>query len=187
MYLWIFRCAGAGTQAYGMDGHPILPCSHRHRPGAVWCHTRCTILFARWKQDAQNILRRLLAAQITACSLLGVAALVSICSAFKIAQLKSGGSYVARSVGGREVDPNAQDADERKLLNVVEEMAIASGVPMPAVFIMEEAGINGFAAGFNPRTQQSQSPAAASNPSPVTNCKVSSRTSSATYSMAICA
>lgn len=83
-------------------------------------------------------------------SLLGVGALVSACSVFKISQLKSGGSYVARSVGGREVDPNTQDADERKLLNVVEEMAIASGVPMPAVFIMEEEGINGFAAGFQP-------------------------------------
>ncbi|MGB0257121.1 MAG: M48 family metalloprotease [Coraliomargarita sp.] len=83
-------------------------------------------------------------------SLVGVGLLVSCCSAFKISQLKSGGSYVARSVGGREVDPNTQDADERKLLNVVEEMAIASGVPMPAVFIMEEEGINGFAAGFQP-------------------------------------
>ncbi len=83
-------------------------------------------------------------------SLIGVGALVSICSAFKITQLKSGGSYVAKSVGGREINPNTQDADEHKLLNVVEEMAIASGVPMPAVFIMEEEGINGFAAGFQP-------------------------------------
>ena len=83
-------------------------------------------------------------------SLIGVGLLVCICSAFKISQLKSGGSYVAKSVGGREVDPNTSDADERKLLNVVEEMAIASGVPMPAVFIMEEEGINGFAAGFQP-------------------------------------
>ncbi|PYI80541.1 MAG: peptidase M48, partial [Verrucomicrobia bacterium] len=54
-------------------------------------------------------------------------------------------------LGGRLLHPNTADPDERKLLNVVEEMAIASGVPVPQVYVMdEEPGINAFAAGFSP-------------------------------------
>jgi Zn-dependent protease with chaperone function/uncharacterized tellurite resistance protein B-like protein len=54
-------------------------------------------------------------------------------------------------MGGRLVKPNSSDPDERKLLNVVEEMAIASGVPVPQVYVMdEENGINAFAAGHKP-------------------------------------
>ncbi|MEM7791174.1 MAG: M48 family metallopeptidase [Verrucomicrobiota bacterium] len=78
----------------------------------------------------------------------GVGSLVAGCSFSKIYQLRAGGSYVARSVGGKQVMSKTRDPDERKLLNIVEEMSIASGVPMPAVFVMEESGINGFAAGF---------------------------------------
>ena len=51
-------------------------------------------------------------------------------------------------MGGRPVNPNTNDPDERKLLNVVEEMAIASGVPVPRVYVLDrEQGINAFAAG----------------------------------------
>ena len=71
-------------------------------------------------------------------------------SLFKTAQLSSGGSAVAESLGGRLLDSNASDPHERKLLNVVEEMAIASGVPVPKVYVMDgEEGINAFAAGHN--------------------------------------
>ncbi len=71
-------------------------------------------------------------------------------SLFKTAQLSSGGSAVAESLGGRLLDSNANDPHERKLLNVVEEMAIASGVPVPKVYVMDhEEGINAFAAGHN--------------------------------------
>ncbi|WP_115718588.1 M48 family metallopeptidase [Gallaecimonas mangrovi] len=60
-----------------------------------------------------------------------------------------GGRKVAESLGGRLVNPDSQDLNERKLLNVVEEMAIASGVAVPPVYILEhETGINAFAAGF---------------------------------------
>jgi len=66
----------------------------------------------------------------------------------KIAQLSAGGSVVASSLGGRQVDPSTREPLERRLLNVVEEMAIASGLPVPEVWIMdEEQGINAFAAG----------------------------------------
>ena len=75
-------------------------------------------------------------------------AIVSIGSVFKISQLAGGGSVVAESMGGRLVNSNTTDPDERKLLNVVEEMAIASGVPMPQVYVLDnEEGINAFAAG----------------------------------------
>src|SRR6187397_2146434 len=52
-------------------------------------------------------------------------------------------------VGGRPVDPKTTDLRERQLLNVVEEMAIASGIPVPAVYVLEdEPGLNAFAAGL---------------------------------------
>jgi Zn-dependent protease with chaperone function/uncharacterized tellurite resistance protein B-like protein len=83
----------------------------------------------------------------------GIAALGLIAggSLFKIAQLSGGGTVVAERLGGRRVYPNTTDFTERRLLNVVEEMALASGVPVPAVFLLsEEMGINAFAAGHSP-------------------------------------
>lgn len=72
-------------------------------------------------------------------------------SLFKSMQLGGGGEVVARDMGGRPVDQHTTDVDERKLMNVVEEMAIASGLPVPQVWVMDgEAGINAFAAGTEP-------------------------------------
>ena len=71
-------------------------------------------------------------------------------SLFKILQLSSGGSVVALSLGGRLIDRDGADADERRVLNVVEEMAIASGVPVPPVYLVEDDTINAFAAGYKP-------------------------------------
>jgi Zn-dependent protease with chaperone function len=63
-------------------------------------------------------------------------------------ELSQGGSAVSSMMGGRLINPNTTDLDERKLLNVVEEMALASGVPVPSVYVMDnEQGINAFAAG----------------------------------------
>ncbi|MEO5958261.1 MAG: M48 family metalloprotease, partial [Opitutaceae bacterium] len=76
-------------------------------------------------------------------------AVVGLASLFKWKQYSSGGSAVAESVGGRRVDPHTTDLHERRLLNVVEEMALASGTPVPAVFIIDdEPAINAFAAGL---------------------------------------
>ena len=74
------------------------------------------------------------------------------CSSWiKSSQLSAGGSVVAQSVGGTRVTADTNDPLRRRLLNVVGEMAIASGVPVPAVYVLErEAGINAFAAGHNP-------------------------------------
>src|SRR5208283_5152368 len=79
---------------------------------------------------------------------LGTLAVIFIASAYKTNELSGGGSSVATLMGGRPVNPNTTDPDERKLLNVVEEMAIASGVPVPQVYVLDrEQAINAFAAG----------------------------------------
>jgi len=76
--------------------------------------------------------------------------IIALGSMFKSAQLKKGGGYVARMLGGTLVDPATTDLDERKLINVVEEMAIAAGVPVPEIYLLRnEPGINAFAAGHN--------------------------------------
>lgn len=65
--------------------------------------------------------------------------------------LRDGGDAVARMAGGRMVEPNTRDMLERRLLNVVEEMALASGIACPKVYLLDkEASINAFAAGYNP-------------------------------------
>ncbi|MBA3848212.1 MAG: M48 family metalloprotease, partial [Planctomycetes bacterium] len=80
---------------------------------------------------------------------LSSAALIALGSLFKMWELRAGGAVVATRLGGRLVEPGTGDAAERQLLNVVEEMAIASGTPVPAVFVLEhETGINAFAAGL---------------------------------------
>jgi Zn-dependent protease with chaperone function len=72
-------------------------------------------------------------------------------SLFKIAQLRGGGAVVAERMGGRLLHADTRDPVERKLLNIVEEMAIASGTATPPVYLLDgEAGINAFAAGFTP-------------------------------------
>ncbi len=79
---------------------------------------------------------------------IGTLAVIGIGSAFKTMELAQGGSAVSSMMGGRLVNPSTTDLDERKLLNVVEEMALASGVPVPQVYVMDnEEGINAFAAG----------------------------------------
>jgi Zn-dependent protease with chaperone function len=78
-------------------------------------------------------------------------ALIAGGSLFKIAQLSGGGTGVAERLGGKRIYPNSLEPNERRLLNVVEEMALASGVPVPPVFMMkDEEGVNAFAAGFSP-------------------------------------
>jgi Zn-dependent protease with chaperone function len=80
----------------------------------------------------------------------GTLAVISIGSIGKTMSLSSGGRAVAELLDGRLVNPNSIDLHERKLLNIVEEMAIASGVPVPQVYVMDgETSINAFAAGHS--------------------------------------
>lgn len=82
----------------------------------------------------------------------GVGVVVLAGSLYKIMALSAGGKVVAESLGGQLVPRNTPDLNQRKLLNVVEEMAIASGTPAPPVYLLAaEPGINAFAAGFSPR------------------------------------
>jgi Zn-dependent protease with chaperone function len=82
----------------------------------------------------------------------GTTLLVGGGTAFKIASLASGGGQkVAEMLGGQPISPLTTDPAERRLLNIVEEMALAAGTPVPPVFLMrDEPAINAFAAGFTP-------------------------------------
>jgi len=87
--------------------------------------------------------------------LLGTALLTTLfilgSSLYKTSRLSAGGGRVAVDMGGTLVATDVQDPLRRRLRNVVEEMAIASGMPVPEIYVMEEEqGINAFAAGFSP-------------------------------------
>ena len=70
-------------------------------------------------------------------------------SLFKTAELRSGGEAVALMLGGRRIQPTTTDPEERRVLNIVEEMAIASGVAVPPVYLLRnERSVNAFAAGY---------------------------------------
>ncbi len=76
------------------------------------------------------------------------AAFIGVASLYRVVSLSRGGGQVARLLGATEVSTDTRDLLERRLVNVVEEMAIASGTPVPEVFVLqEEQGINAFAAG----------------------------------------
>ncbi len=80
-----------------------------------------------------------------------VLATVGMGSLWKIQALKAGGATVALNLGGQLVTVETQNLNEQRLLNVVEEMAIASGISVPQVYVLQdESGINAFAAGFSP-------------------------------------
>jgi Zn-dependent protease with chaperone function len=78
------------------------------------------------------------------------AAVILMVSLWNVAKLAGGGDAVAAMAGARRVSPDTQDPLERRLRNVVEEMAIAAGVRVPGVYVMDgERGINAFAAGWD--------------------------------------
>ena len=86
---------------------------------------------------------------------LGVAAVVATLivsvSAWRIWQLREGGATVAWLLGARYVEPGRCTPSERRLLNVVEEMAIASGIAVPPVYCLRgDQGVNALVAGYSP-------------------------------------
>ncbi|MEO8306715.1 MAG: M48 family metallopeptidase [Pseudomonadota bacterium] len=88
---------------------------------------------------------------IVALNSLLIGGFIGCSSLYRMLQLRQGGGYVARSVGGVRVERDTPDPRRRMLHNVVDEMALASGVPAPEVYVLEdEAGINAFAAGHTP-------------------------------------
>ena len=66
-------------------------------------------------------------------------------------QLRKGGPALAEMMGAKPIDATTTDNSEQRLLNVVEEMSIAAGIPAPRIYVLEqEPAINAFAAGFRP-------------------------------------
>ena len=88
---------------------------------------------------------------LLATSTLLALGVIGLGSLYRVASLRGGGEAVAQQMGGVPVPEDTTDLHLRRLRNVVEEMSIASGVPVPKVYVMEhEAGINAFAAGYSP-------------------------------------
>ena len=89
--------------------------------------------------------------QLVLLAVVGTLVVVGGGSLYKVAQLRAGGHVIAEELGGRRLDPGTAVPSEQQLLNVVEEMAIASGTPVPQVYLLDrEDGINAVAAGFSP-------------------------------------
>jgi Zn-dependent protease with chaperone function len=88
---------------------------------------------------------------LVAAIALGTFAAMGLASLFRAASLGGGGASVARMLGATQITGDGSDPLHRRLRNVIEEMAIASGVPVPDIYVLEqEAGINAFAAGTTP-------------------------------------
>lgn len=83
---------------------------------------------------------------------ISVSGFVFIGSLYKHISLRQGGTKIAMALGGKLLQPDTQETGEKKLRNIVEEMAIASGSPMPDIFLLPESGINAFAAGHAPQS-----------------------------------
>ena len=113
------------------------------------------VLFGFLETSEEAVTLSVIAAQFDWQVFFIIGALVSLVifggSAYKTMALSGGGTAVAESLGGRLISQSTTDLHERKALNVVEEMAIASGTPVPPVYLLEdEQGINAFAAGYTP-------------------------------------
>ena len=78
-----------------------------------------------------------------------IGAVILVRGAYVRLSLRGGGVYVAEALGGEAVCRQSATGQERMLLNVVDEMAIASGVPTPQVYILAEEALNAFAAGYD--------------------------------------
>jgi len=75
-------------------------------------------------------------------------AFIIIGSFYKLMTLRSGGAAIAQAVGGVVIPRSSSDPLHKKILNIVQEMALASGMPVPQVYLLNEQGINAFAAGW---------------------------------------
>jgi Zn-dependent protease with chaperone function len=104
------------------------------------------LVFGGFGQPGSNLVGIVLVVTLVVLGVIGLSSL------FRSLSLRSGGGgHVARSLGARPVPQDTQDPDLRRLRNVVEEIAIASGTPVPELYVMEnEPGINAFAAGWSP-------------------------------------
>ncbi len=116
----------------------------------VWIYGVGDMVVPKGRSPGPLALLGAVPAKVYLLGALGTALVIFAVSGWNIMQLSSGGKAVAEMVGARRVSPDTRDALERRLMNVVEEMAIASGTRVPGVYVMDgEAGINAFAAGYD--------------------------------------
>ena len=121
----------------------------------IFTNVLVMVLFGFLDAGKEALTPALIAAQFDWQAFLAIGAAVALVifggSVYKTMALSGGGTVVAESLGGRLISQSTSDLHERKALNVVEEMAIASGTPVPPVYLLEnEEGINAFAAGYTP-------------------------------------
>ena len=115
-----------------------------------WLYGSADLYAPQGRSPGPIALLRAVPAKIYVIGALCTALTIFGVSGWNIVQLGSGGKAVARMLGARRVTSDTGDPLERRLVNVVEEMSIASGVRVPAVYVMDgEAGINAFAAGYD--------------------------------------
>jgi Zn-dependent protease with chaperone function len=125
--------------------HPLLP--------DVWWNPMTFlitsfVLFWRALLTPLSFLKLIWNPQLAGWITLGALISIALGCLYKIRLLSDGGPAVAELLSGRRVEPNTSDPDEKRLRNVVEEMAIASGMPVPEIYVLDrERGINTFAAG----------------------------------------
>lgn len=132
--LIVLTCLLFNVFWFGMDGGATTMVDVENRHNAI---PNALIAGMNWRANAWIAL--------------GVITAVALASLFKFLALKAGGRAIADSMGARRISRDSRDPDERKLLNIVEEMAIASGTPVPPVYVMDkELAINAFAAGYAP-------------------------------------
>ena len=104
--------------------------------------------YSRGQDFSFSAIDQLLGCDTVAGIALFVTAVIALASIYKLRQLSDGGRAVAESLGGRKINTAPHDPAETRALNVVEEMAIASGTPVPDVYVLEDPAINAFAAGY---------------------------------------
>ncbi|WP_444884044.1 M48 family metallopeptidase [Microbulbifer sp. PSTR4-B] len=108
------------------------------------------VSYSRGQAFSPLAIEQLLGWQTVGYIALTIVAIVALGSLYKLQQLAAGGKVVAESLGGRKLNIAPQGPAEQRALNVVEEMAIASGTPVPDVYLIEDQAINAFAAGYKP-------------------------------------
>ena len=103
-------------------------------------------------EKSGHIINRVIASDLAYIPAVISLLLIILGTLYKVSVLRrGGGTNVAEGLGGKRIFPDTQDPTQRQLLNIVEEMAIASGIPVPPVFFLEnEDSINAFAAGYSP-------------------------------------
>ncbi len=132
-----FVVRGVMIYVLGLNPYAHLDFERSANPGTGLLHWELL-----WRWDPETFL------WVTLVTL----AIVVLGSMYKVVQLQTGGAAVATSLGGRMIARSTTDPRERQVLNVVDEMAIASGITAPPVYFLEdEPGINAFAAGFTPK------------------------------------